>query len=295
MIKKLFSRPVPALLMGAIIISFSSVLVNISDVHSSVSAFYRMFFGSLFLIGICFVKKEFKIRKLKKNLLAIACGLVFAFDLLAWHSSIGYVGPGLATILGNFQVFVLTIVGFMIFKEKITMTFVLSLPLAFLGLFLILGIDIDHLSRSYGIGVFLGLLTAIFYSMYLLILRKLQSDKNDFSLVYYLMLVTVSCLFFLVCWIYASNRSFQIPDATTFSALLCLGFFIQCVAWIMISNALPKVKASHAGLILLLQPTLSFIWDVIFFNRQTGTAGWIGVIIVVTALYLGMTAKEKPS
>lgn len=295
MIKKLFSRPVPALLMGAIIISFSSVLVNISDVHSSVSAFYRMFFGSLFLICICFVKKEFKIRKLKKNLLAIACGLVFALDLLAWHASIGYVGPGLATILGNFQVFVLTIVGFMIFKEKITITFVLSLPLAFLGLFLILGIDIDHLSRSYGIGVFLGLLTAIFYSMYLLILRKLQSDKNDFSLVYYLMLVTVSCLFFLVCWIYASNRSFQIPDATTFSALLCLGFFIQCVAWIMISNALPKVKASHAGLILLLQPTLSFIWDVIFFNRQTGTAGWIGVIIVVTALYLGMTAKEKPS
>ena len=295
MIKKLFSRPVPALLMGAIIISFSSVLVNISDVHSSVSAFYRMFFGSLFLIGICFVKKEFKIRKLKKNLLAIACGLVFAFDLLAWHSSIGYVGPGLATILGNFQVFVLSIVGFMIFKEKITMTFVLSLPLAFLGLFLILGIDIDHLSRSYSIGVFLGLLTAVFYSMYLLILRKLQSDKNDFSLVYYLMLVTVSCLFFLVCWIYASNRSFQIPDATTFSALLCLGFFIQCVAWIMISNALPKVKASHAGLILLLQPTLSFIWDVIFFNRQTGTAGWIGVIIVVTALYLGMTSKEKPS
>ncbi len=295
MIKKLFSRPVPALLMGAIIISFSSVLVNISDVHSSVSAFYRMFFGSLFLIGICFVKKEFKIRKLKKNLLAIACGLVFAFDLLAWHASIGYVGPGLATILGNFQVFVLTIVGFMIFKEKITMTFVLSLPLAFLGLFLILGIDIGHLSRSYGIGVFLGLLTAIFYSMYLLILRKLQSDKNDFSLVYYLMLVTVSCSFFLVCWIYASNRSFQIPDATTFSALLCLGFFIQCVAWIMISNALPKVKASHAGLILLLQPTLSFIWDVIFFNRQTGTAGWIGVIIVVTALYLGMTSKEKSS
>ena len=184
--------------MGAIIISFSSVLVNISDVHSSVSAFYRMFFGSLFLICICFVKKEFKIRKLKKNLLAIACGLVFALDLLAWHASIGYVGPGLATILGNFQVFVLTIVGFMIFKEKITITFVLSLPLAFLGLFLILGIDIDHLSRSYGIGVFLGLLTAIFYSMYLLILRKLQSDKNDFSLVYYLMLVTVSCLFFLV-------------------------------------------------------------------------------------------------
>lgn len=82
--------------MGALIISFSSVLVNMSNVHSSVSAFYRVFFGSLFLI---------------------------------------------------------------------------------------LGIDIDHLSRSYNIGVVLGLMTAVFYSMFLLILRTLQSDKNDFPLV----------------------------------------------------------------------------------------------------------------
>ncbi|MBU2454314.1 MAG: EamA family transporter, partial [Proteobacteria bacterium] len=134
--KETFYRPVNALLIGALIISFSSVLVKTSHVSSTVSAFYRVFFGSFFLICGCILKKEFKKKSLKKNILAIVCGLLFALDLWTWHLSIQYVGPGLATILGNCQVFVLSIVGFLVFKEKIRITFVLSVPLAFFGLFL---------------------------------------------------------------------------------------------------------------------------------------------------------------
>ncbi|MBI9091036.1 MAG: DMT family transporter [Desulfobacterium sp.] len=291
--KGIVLRPVAALVMGAFIISFSSVLVKTSHVSSSVSAFYRVFFGAVFLIGACIIKKEFKKRSLKKNLLAVGCGLIFAFDLWVWHLSIQYVGPGLATILGNCQVFVLALVGFLFFKEKIRFTFVLSLPLAFFGLFLIIGVDIDHLSRDHVTGIALGLATAGFYSMFLLLLRQLQSDEKDFSLFYYLMLLSVACSFFLGGKIYASNDSFAIPDMTSLISLVCLGVVIQALAWVMISNALPKVKASHAGLILLLQPTLSFIWDVLFFNRQTGMAGWTGVVVVLGAIYLGMTGKDK--
>lgn len=291
--KETFSRPVIALLIGAFIISFSSVLVKTSHVPSSVSAFYRVLFGSLFLICACIIKKEFKKRDFKKKILAAICGLLFALDLWAWHLSIQYVGPGLATILGNFQVFVLSLTGFLVFKEKIGIKFILSVPLAFLGLFLIIGIDIGHLNQDYVLGIIYGLATAIFYSMFLLLLRQLQSDKEKFSLFYYLMLLSVASSFFLGGKIYFSNDSFRIPDITTLLSLLCLGFFIQTIAWVLISKALPKVNASRAGLILLLQPALSFVWDVIFFDRQTGLSGWAGVIIVLTAIYLGMAGREK--
>lgn len=293
--KDTFYRPVPALIIGALIISFSSVLVKISHVPSTVSAFYRVFFGSLFLICACMVKKEFKKRSLKKNLLAILCGLFFAFDLWAWHLSIQYIGPGLATILGNCQVFVLSIVGFLVFKEKIRIRFALSLPLVFLGLFLIIGVDIDTLTPDITKGIALGVATAVFYGVFILLLRQLQSDKKDFSLFYYLMMVSVASSFFLGGNIILSNGSFGIPDMTTLMSLICLGLIIQAAAWVVISNALPKVNASHAGLILLLQPSLSFVWDVLFFNRVTGTAGWAGVMIALTAIYLGMTGKENPA
>lgn len=285
-------QPVTALILGAVLISFSSVFVRAAQVPSSVSAFYRVAFGSVFLVLACVIKKEFKPRSLKNNLLAVLCGFVFAMDLLAWHLSIHYIGPGVATILANCQVFVLTLAGFFLFKEKIRWVFVISLPMAFFGLFLIVGVDMERLTPNQIMGVWFGLATAFFYSIFLLLLRRIQSDKDDFSLFYYLMVVSVVTSLFLGGKIHLSGESFAIPDLTSLIWLVCLGLFNQTIAWVMISNALPRVNASYAGLILLLQPTLSFVWDIIFFARPTGVTGWVGAAIVVWAIYLGMTGKK---
>lgn len=287
-------HPVSYLLAGALVISFSGVLVKICHVPSTVSAFYRVFFGSIFLFGSCLIKGELGNRGFKKNILAILCGLLFAIDLWSWHLSIQYIGPGLATLLGNCQVFVLALVGILVFKEKLTLLFAIAVPVAFLGLYLIIGVDIDQLTPEIVKGILLGVLTALSYSMFLLLLRKLQSDKNDFSLFYYLMVVSVSCSVFLGAAAIASGQSFRIPDTTTWLALIGLGILVQAVAWVIISNALPKVDASLAGLILLLQPALSFVWDVLFFNRLTGWAGWCGVVLVLAGINLGMIKKDRP-
>ena len=287
------SKPIALMIISAVLISFSGVMVTIAQVPAIVSAFYRVFFGSIFLIIACISRKEFKKRTLKSNLLAILCGLAFAMDLWAWHHSILYVGPGLATLLANCQVFVLALFGFLVFKEKIGVKFIISVPLAFTGLIFIIEQDISTLAPQYQLGVFLGLATALFYSIFLLLLRKIKSDKQDFSLFYYMMVVSVSSSVFLGAQVQFSGSSFKIPDIKTLVALICLGLFIQTMAWAMISNSLPRIKASLAGLILLLQPALSFVWDVVFFDRQTGILGWLGLIIVLMAIYLGMSGNPQ--
>ena len=285
------SKPINLMLIGAVLISFSGVLVKIAEVPASVSAFYRVFFGSIFLIIACLIRKEFKKRSLKSYFLSLLCGLTFAMDLWAWHRSILYVGPGLATLLANFQVFLLTIFGWVVFKEKVGIKFIISLPMAFIGLIFIIDKDISALASQYTLGIFLGFATAVFYSIFLLLLRKIQADKHDFSLFYYLMMVSAVSSIFIGGQVQFSGDSFNISDIKTLLALICLGFFIQCLAWVIISNSLPRIRASLAGLLLLLQPTLSFVWDVIFFDRPTGITGWIGLIIVLLAIYIGMTDK----
>ena len=288
----------PVLITGAILISFSSVFVKTSQVHPLVSAFYRVFFGCFFLTCACWIKKEFKSKGLKKNLLAILCGLVFGLDLFCWHMSIQYVGPGLATILVNCQVFVLAIVGWLVFKEQLGVWFVLSVPLAFLGLFMVIGLDINQLRPDDLLGLGYGLLTAVWYSIFLLLLRHVQSDESPAkgsggTVFYYQVVLTAACSFFLGAAVLAFGHSFAIPTGTSLFSLLGLGFLSQAFAWGMISNSLPGVPASRAGLILLLQPALSFFWDVLFFNRQTGIEGWAGVMMVLTAIYLGMAGRVK--
>lgn len=286
------SRPGLILVFGAIMISFSSVLVKISHVDPIISAFYRSFFGGLCLLPACFIKKDFKKRGAKNNFLAVACGFFFACDLWAWHQSIHFVGPGFATILSNFQVFILTFAGIVFFNEKLKLSFIFSVPAAFLGLFLLIGMDITQLSDDYYWGVVLGLATALFYGIFLLLLRKIQSDAVHSSLFYYQMVFSLISAAFLGLGAYVSGKSFIIPDIQSLLSLLVLGCGIQAMAWALISNALPKIRASHAGLTLLLQPALSFVWDVWFFNRSTSPVGWTGFFIVLIAIYFGMGHKQ---
>jgi drug/metabolite transporter (DMT)-like permease len=42
-----------------------------------------------------------------------------------------------------------------------------------------------------------------------------------------------------------------------------------------------------SGFILLLQPALAFVWDVLLFQRPTSLVNWAGVFIVLVAIYLG--------
>jgi drug/metabolite transporter (DMT)-like permease len=56
---------------------------------------------------------------------------------------------------------------------------------------------------------------------------------------------------------------------------------------------MPKIRTSLTGFILLLQPALSFIWDVLFFSRPTNLINWLGVIITLVAIYMGVTGNIK--
>ena len=285
--------PVICMIVGAVAISFSSILVQLSGVSPTTSAFYRVFFGSLFLIAACAMKKDFNRIEAASMRLALFCGALFALDLFFWHWSIRYIGPGLATILGNFQVFALALVGFWVFKETITTRFILAVPLAVFGLFLVIGIDVAVLTSEYLLGVGLGLATALCYSAYLLMFRKIQGRATGHSPFYYLMIISAATAFFLGVKMVLVQDSFLIPSLKSFAALVTLGVVLQAIAWMVISNAMARVKASQAGLILLLQPSLSFVWDVLIFDRPTGAVGWTGVTIVIFAIYMGMSGQKK--
>jgi len=281
------------ILGGALFISFSANWVAWSQVDPMVSAFYRVFFGFIFLGAACLLRGE--IRPVTRRSLGycVLCGLFFAADLYCWHLSIRYVGPGLATILGNFQVFVLTIVSLLFFGQPVRLLFLASLPLAFAGLFLIIGINWDNLSDQYQLGIFFGLATAVFYTGFILSLRKFQQIHTELSFTYVLLLTSITTSLVVAPLITATGKSFTIPSLQSFASLVGLALFSQAIGWACITRSLPKVIPSVAGLILLLQPSLAFLWDVLLFNRQTSGVQWLGVAIVIIAIYLGISSARK--
>ncbi len=289
------NRAILQVLVGAFMISFSAVWVRAADVPPTTSGLYRVFFGFLILFVATFLKKEMRTIGVKNLLLIILCGCIFALDLIFWHESIFFIGPGLATILSNFQAFILAAIGILFFGEKIRPRFLLSIPAAILGLFFVVGINWHDLSPNYKTGIFLGLLTAICYAGFLISLRKIQREDNHSSLFFTLMLISLVCTIFLALKMVLYGDPFIIPDTQNLYILLSLAFFSQVLGWILIANSMPWIRTSLTGFILLLQPALSFIWDVLFFSRPTDLTNWLGVIVTLAAIYMGVTGNLKNS
>jgi drug/metabolite transporter (DMT)-like permease len=284
-----------SLLIGAVLISFSGVWVKVAHVTPTVSAFYRVFFGGVVLLVAALSRRELKWRGTRQVMLSTLCGFLFALDLWFYHNSIQYIGPGLGTIVPNFQVFILAGIGILFLREPLRVVFLLSLPLAFFGLIMIVGLKWAQLEQAYRIGIYYGLACAVLYATFILTLRKLQAEQAGISFFYVLMVVTFTSAIFLAAEVIHNNDSFRIPDLQSFFALAALGLFSQSIGWILISNALPQIRASLSGLILLLQPALAFVWDVLFFQRPTTLVNWMGVGLALAAIYLGMAGQRSPA
>jgi len=279
-------RGVLQLTTGATMISFSPVYVKLAHVGPTMAGFYRMLFGGLALSAIVWLRGERLIHGFHSVLLVTACSIFLALDTSFWHRSILYVGPGLATLLANFQVFFLAAFGIIALGEKLTLKLLISISLAMLGLYLIVGLNWNDLGADYKKGTLFGLIAAICYSAYILTLRKSQSESVQTTSLTTIALISLLTSFIMGLEAWAQKEGFYIPDLQTWCALVGYGLFSQALGWVLIAEGLLKLEAALIGLILLLQPTLAFVWDVLFFARPAMPLEILGVLLTLVAIYL---------
>jgi len=280
------------LVLGAVAISFSAVFVKLVHVPPTVSGFYRMFFGGMILLGVMLWRRErLRLRPATWAMFTVAA-LCFALDLFFWHRSILYVGPGVATLLANFQVFVLAGVGVLFLKEHLSLPQWLAILMAMAGLGLLVGADWSHLPPLYHRGVVLALISAVAYAGYLLALRSTRSAQvsSSYGAITVISLITAVML---AVALLAEGESFAIPSWQDGTWLLLYGLVPQVLGWVLISNSMHKVGASQVGLILLLQPACAFIWDSLFFGRHFSAMELIGAVTTLVAIYLGTLRARR--
>lgn len=286
------AHPLLLLTGGAVVISFAPVFVRLADVGPTVSAFYRLTFGGAVLWALVLVRGGIRPAGARHLALSAAAGALLAVDLWIWHRSILYVGPGLATILANFQVFFLAAVGILFLREPLTGRLATAIPLAVLGLFLLVGLHWNTLGARYQVGIALGVLAGVAYAAYLLMVRRAQGMARSSDAVVTVATLSVVAAVLLGLTAAFEGEGFGIPNLVTWGALLGLAFGPQVSGWVMISTALPRVPASRAGLILLLQPSLAFVWDMLFFGRPTTVVEGAGAALALGAIYLGGRGKR---
>lgn len=275
-----------AMVAGAALISTTGIFVKWAQVAPTVSAFYRMAFGGGMLFLLLLAQRRWSGVSRRDVLWMLFPAIAFAVDLVLWHRCIRDVGPGLATLLGNFQVFVMALAGVWFYREKLGWRFAAGLALAFAGLWLLVGRNWGAVDAQYRLGVWFGILTGVAYAIYMLSFRHAQKEKLQREPAVLLCLNSLLCAGVLALVVLAEGNSFAIPDTTSLTSLLSLAFFGQVLGWLLIVRAMPQLPASLVGLLLLLQPGLSFVLDVILFQRPTVSLDWVGLAASLAGIFL---------
>lgn len=280
--------------LGAVLISTSAVFVKWAQVGPTASAFWRTGLAAVLLLG-WFARPRLRAhwRPDARVLgLLLVAALFFALDLWMWHRSILYVGVGLATLLGNFQVFVLAGYGAMVLGERGGWRLWAGLSMAVSGLALLLAPGWDGFDARFRVGVAFGLGTAIAYGGFLIAFRAAQAQRAQVpneALLWWLCVFTAALLLALT-WL--GGERWQPQGLRDWSALLAYALIAQVFGWLVIGKVMPKLPAGVLGLCLLLQPLLSYVWDALLFGTRLGALELLGLALSLAGIFLGLARSQ---
>ncbi|WP_040313869.1 DMT family transporter [Bacteriovorax sp. BAL6_X] len=286
-----------SLVLGTICIGLAPIFVkNLSgDISPSMIGALRCgIAGSILLIYQLLIKKNY-IKDKRFYTMTAVIGFCFAMDLFFWHRSVHLIGAGMATILGNTQVFYLLLFGLILYKEKITVKKLLVFLFAFFGVFLILKGQVQfYQSEEFFWGVLFGLITGLCYSLYTTSIKKtsliiFKAKISPLEIITYSSLVT-SCLLLISAQFEHGHNGLR---AEHLPSILGLAVLCQIVGWSLISYGLKTAPLSVSGLIILLQPVIAKTLSIFLFNEPFSSLEIVGASILLTCIYLG-THLSRP-
>jgi drug/metabolite transporter (DMT)-like permease len=272
---------------GAALLSTTSIFVALAQVPPTISAFYRMLFGGMLLLVWTALSGQWRPVSRRDTLLLVLPAAGFAADLILWHRSILWIGPGVATLLANGQVFLMALVGFVLYREWMGRWFIPGMLMTVAGLWLLVGVNWSLFDAQHRLGVWFGLASGVAYTLYLLSFRRALQGQTSLPAAQFLGLMSLLCAALLGLWAWGEGESFALLTPRSWMSLLSLAFVGQLLAWLLMVRSMPMLPASLVGLLLLLQPALAFVMDVVLFHRSTTAQDWGGLALALGGILLG--------
>lgn len=280
------ARPRVAALLGALSIAFSGIFYRYADVSPSTVTVFRCLYGLPILVLVAWLEhRRYGPLPARAVRLAVLAGVFFAGDLLTWHHAVDAVGAGLATVLGNLQVLVVGFVAWAFLGERPPRPAIAATPIVLAGAILISGVIG---SGAYGanppLGVGLGLLTALCYAGYLLVIRRGTNDIRRPAGP-----VAISTASTMVVGVIAGvviGDLDPVPAWPSHGWLALLGLTSQSIGYLLISMSLPRLPAALVSIILLVQPVATVLLARLLLAEVPSTFQLGGVVLIIGGIAL---------
>lgn len=229
-------------------------------------------------------KKQLKIKLTDIKLLIITAMGIIGLNIL-YNIAMNTISLSIAAVLlSSDPVFVL-IIAYLIFKEKITKSKVLSIILVIIGCILTTGLIEGNASNITGIGIIGGIGAAIFWAIYMMGSKKaLENGLHTYTILLYSILINTIVLI--------PFTSFN--QITTFVNADMLGNTIFLILHSTLSFAIPyilltvSIKYMDSGSASIFtsgaEPLAALIFGMLFYSEIPTILMFSGIILTIIAL-----------
>jgi len=259
------------LLCGAVALSFSGIFAKLSELDPSATAFHRMFLALPVFWLWCELEGRGRIPVARPTarrdywLLAIA-GLCFAGDLAVWHWSLRLTTVANATLLASSAPIFVVLGGWLLFRERVTATFLAGMVVAMAGAAVLVGGSVS-LSPRHLVGDLLGVVTGAFYGAYILAVARLRVRFSTATIMAFSGVACCAALFIVAV---ASGESLVAATARGWAILIALALVSQVGGQSLIAWALAHLPAAFSSVSLLVNPVAAALFAWVILGEAVG-------------------------
>ncbi len=275
------------LVLATLFISTSGALGKFIDMPPPVTVWWRSFLAAIFMyIFIRFKKISLRIDSKRDLFTFVISALFMGAHWITYFYALKFSNVALG-MLSLFTYPVITaLLEPLFFKVKLNSFHI------FLGLIVLLGIyilapDFDLQSTQVK-GILLGVISALFYSLRLLLLKK-YTDKYHGSMLMFYQISILSIVLLPV--IFTMDTS---GIQTQFRAVLLLALLTTAIGHTLFLHSLKYFSVGTASIISSIQPIFGIIIAYIFLNEiPTWNTFWGGLLILSTVVIESIRSQKS--
>jgi drug/metabolite transporter (DMT)-like permease len=277
------------LLTSASILGLAPILVRLTETGPVAAAFWRFLFALPLLFAITTMPRGEGVGRPSRWMLL--AGVFFALDLSFWHYGIVMTSVANATVLCNLTPVVVTLFGWLVFRQRPAGLFVLALVFAMGGAFAMAAGADGHQGTNPRLGDIFSLSVSLWYSGYFLAVQRARTTAGAMRVTLWATLVGLVPL-----GIVSLTLGEDMMPATLAGWAACVGLGLVHVAGQGgIAWSLGKLPAAITALMILIQPVVAGLLSWWLFHETLTTIQAMGGALVLAAILLAQWSARRPS
>jgi drug/metabolite transporter (DMT)-like permease len=241
--------------------------------------FWRCVFGAVTLLIVCAALGLLR-GAITLRLLGIAAlgGMAIVINWLLLFTSYSRASISIATAVYNTQPFMLVGLGALFFSERLTLTKLAWLTVAFAGTLLIVQAkpDTGPIGADYLTGIMMALGAAFFWAVATIITKKLTGTPPH-------LIALIQVCVGIVMLTPVANLSHPPAGMRAWGALVTVGVVHTGLTYILLYGAIQKLPTHLTGSLSFIYPIVAITVDFLAFGRRLHPAQLVGAAAILVA------------